>query len=1454
MRSKFVLNVLLASLVPVVFAANPTERRWIAVDGFVNDVSSWSDNTPPVQGSATDCGEMAHFRGTGDKTVRMPATGWTDTGVYYFAKDILDGSTLTFDATDSWWLFAPGRYYSGWQVFTLSGGAVAGVSYPHILEVSLKNGATATAPVFKLTDGVVKLVKDAACGTVLSLERGEWNFRDSDGTVTSQNQLTLFKAEGSSAEDRFVLQAGSSLRASDVSLTPGSAIPSARFLVEGGAHLIDNLTIGAAKDAAKGDSTTPVVAELAGGSLTAGTVVVGRRSTTGENHLVVTNDAVFAVGMLEIGKSAKGATVALKGSSRTTVSRDLHLASAMLKIADDADVTVEGWFYPNIGMAAGDRSETIVGGRARLRLMAENDRGAEAGALYFGGSNTDSSSSVASVKITDDAWVETAARTTIGNVSAASNVLEICGNGTFVNTDDYGIILGRGKGGRGYLVVRDNATVNLTGGFSSLALSGDLQWGDNLGSEERVDILGGTVTGAAGLSLAGTNAWVNLAGGTTTFKTWSVSGEPKYKITDEDWVLPTNTIHVTGGIHAVSGYNNSSVSIAIGSTNGNTRILFEGGEVNASSMLQVGCAAMAGNPAVLTMAGGRLTLAQKNNAATGDSKVMVGQPSGSKGRIELLGGEIIANSIRGGSGQSTLIADGGSFTVLNTVAGDWALSRFTTASLGAKGLTVNVPAGLTAVNRQTFTDLEDAAGLFVKSGVGTLVTSNASAHAQTRVDAGVLVYAAGVTQFGRRLAIEENAFVLVDVPAEVGEHHVLTLAAELSADELLRVQPQVWATGFDYVMSQRTEGGVTTVVCTVAAGGPAARTVTEATAYDTPQTLATGLSVAANVSVTFNAPVTVVGTELVVDVAAGAVVTFAQPISSAVTAVRKVGAGRVAFTAVNPGFLGTWTQDGGVFDVQEKDFGVSSTGLTIVKDTFRYADSDAGTFDAPVLVAAGTPQKRVVANIEQDLTVTRGWNSTGGGLVKTGAGTLTIVEPRGTFSLNTGSVAAGDDALGSVPADGSSPADAAKVQNNATAGAALQVLSGVVRVMGVGADVTTVNNQQTIYVGTGFVSTAQPGLEISDCTYVADGTTRSTILAAGTKAADFNAPYLFIRDAVYKSHRMLLGSRSPSVDVYPTVTIVNSTVTFESGFNVGQNNDKIHPRLTLDNSTVTQYRLGYAMGHYFCRDFDVTLTNNAVLNATYTSNAGGNWHGVRFESGAWGTLRVTTGSKIQTSRIESLNTEATAERHVDFIFDGGILEMTSDNSGVTARTVFAVPAHQGFTSTGAGMEVALAEGVTHTFATPFRGEAAVMKTGAGVLAVDAVSDGEPVFRGTGDVVVREGVIDLGGQVETTAAFVGAGGVVRNGTCAVKVPASATTLLELGDATTVGRVVLPLPDAGWENGQKVPVAAIADGAAVSVANGCKVETGDATMRGIAAVVGGQVVVTVETRKGVTIFIR
>ncbi len=1436
----------LGGLAGTVCAANPTERRWSVAEGFVDAATSWQNGTPPAQGTDDAAGEMAFFTGAGDKTVRFPAGGWTDRGVFYFAKGLADGTTLTFDATGTSWTFAPGTYFSTWQVFTLCGDNHSGISYPHILQVTATSQKVAE-PIFTLTDGVVRLFKHTAQGNVLSLECGTWDFTRTGASGT--DYLLFFNAE-QGGTDEVVLRAGTSLRTPGVRLNPNAGLAGARFRVEGGAHALGTVVVGGAKET----SATPVLFEMAAGTVAADAVRVGNRTTSSDNRLALRGTAALTTESLTVSDSGAGATVDLADQATLAVTKDLLFrptvegAVATLVATNDAAVTVVGFVRPNYGAAAA-RSELVLGGRARLRTTATHDANG-GGGLTFGTLSTEHRDAVARLVVTDDAVVETASRTTIGQVSAASNVIEVCGNGTFVNTSsDGGLILGRASGGRGFLVVRENGTVRLAG---PLALSGNLKYGDNLGGVARVDILGGTVS-ASSLSLDGTNAWANLAGGTTSFRTWSVGGEPPHNVPSEGWTLPTNTVRVTGGTHAVSGYSSSNTSITIGATNGNAQVVLEGGEVTASALLAVGIPNMTGNPALLTVTGGRLALAQKDGLANGDAKIMVGQSGGAKGRFVFTGGEVVANSIRGGSGTSEFIADGGTFTVQNAVEGEWALSRLNAARLDAQGLTVNVPQGVRAIVRQTFTDLEGADGLFAKEGIGTLVVSNASEHARTVVSGGALVLGSGVRRFGRRLSIAADAFVLVDVPAEVGAYDVFTLEQELGADELARIQPEAWAAGRDYVFSQRTEDGVTTVVCTVAEGGPAEVSVSETTTFTEAQTLATRLTVGANVAATFQAPVTFVGTELVIDVAAGGVVTFEQPVASVCTAVRKTGAGRVVFRTANPAFRGTWRQEGGVFDVRHADF-AAAAGLSLATDTLAYTGAEPGTFAAKATVDGGSAQKRVVVDTARDFTFAGGFDSLGGGLVKTGAGALTLVEPAGTFFLNTGSVASSDQSLASVPADGAAPPDASHYENSSVAGAGLQILSGAVRVKGAGRNATTVRNEQTIFVGTAYAPASEVGLEISDCTYVADGTARSTFLATGTAAADFTAPYLSLRAAAYVSHRLQLGAGTPKVDVYPTVTMVDSTVTFESGFNVGCANDRVHPRLVLDNTQVTQYRNGYAEGHRFYRDFSVTLTNGTLLNATYAAGAASSWHGLRFENGAWGTLRVTAGSKVQTSRIESLNDGATDGKHVDFIFDGGTLEMTADASGVEAKTAFAAPEVQGFTATGAGMEVLLAEGVVHTFATPFRGDGDIVKTGAGTLALAAVADNGPVFRGTGDVVVRDGTLDLGGLVETDVACVGAGGVVSNGTCAVKAVVGAETLLRIGAGTMIGRVVVDAEADALAHGQKIPVARIEPGADVAVAEGCAVQTPNRDLRGTVSVEGDAVVVTLQTRKRFFIILR
>lgn len=1347
-------------------AADPTARRWTAAEGFVNAAASWEGGVMPAQGTAAAAGEMALFTGAGDKTVRFPSGGWTDRGVYHLARGLADGATLVFDATGTSWTFAPGAYFSNWQIFTLCGDSAGGANYPHLLQVTA-TGGTVEEPIFTLTDGVVRFEKNSMDGNVLTLARGTWDFMRTGKTGTAD--LLFFAAERG-ATDRVVLCAGSSLRAPAVSLQPNGTLDAARFCIAGGAHAVSNL------------------------SFKAGGATAGRTCMT----MQLTGGALDVGGELVVG--------------------------------DRADRAATNWLE-----AAGD---------ARLTTMGALRLGADVGARDRTGANV--------LAVAGRAVVETRGGTTIGHGSPAENLLDVAGDGVYADASTLGIVLGRASGARGRLVVRENGTLRLTGnGTGSLTLSGNLEWGDNLGGETRVDVLGGTVYGERALIVGGTNAWVRLAGGETSFRTWEVKGEPRYRIDDPDWTLPTNTVEITGGVHEVRGVNGSNTSIAIGATNGNACVRLAGGELRAVALLAVGVPNMTGAPALLSVSGGTLALAPKG----GDAKVMVGQASGAKGRLELRGGEIVANSVRGGSGQSTLVADGGMFTVRGAVAGDVALSRLTEARLGAKGLTVNVPQGVRAVCRQEFADLDGAEGRFVKDGVGALVVSNASAHARTVVQRGRLVVGAGVARFGRTLEIGPEAGVFVAVPGDAGTHDVLTLDAPLSDAELARLAPEIWAEGRSYAMKQTTAEGRTVVQCVVTEGVPEGRTFAEDATFETAQTLATRLAVASGASVTFKAPVACIGGKLVLDVPAGATVTFEQPVSSVATEVEKIGAGRVVFKAANPSFLGRWTQGGGVFDVRHAAFAPGADALALCADTLAYAGESPGVLAAPVVVGAASPQARVVLRADADVTAAGGWTSTGGGLVKTGAGALTLLQPAGEFRLNAGDAAAGDTALTVVPADGAAPPDASAEFFGNIAEAGLQILSGRVRVAGAGRAATTVANRQSIFVGTGWSGQeAEAGLEIADCTYRADGTARGTHIGAGVASAAFPSPSLAVTNAQFETFRVYLGDAAAKADVRPAARFADAVVKMESGFEVGAASDRVHPSLTLDNAQVTQRRDGYAEGHRFHRDFAVVLTNQSLLSATYTEKAGKDWHGLRFEAGAWGVLRVTAGSTIQTSRLEMLNDGATAARHVDLIFDGGALELTADASGEEARTAFAAPDVQGFTATGAGMEVRLGAGVAHAFATSFRGDGDLVKTGAGTFRCAAVADGKPVFRGEGDVVVQEGALDLGGLAETNVCFVGAGGVVSNGTCAVKAAPDAAALLRVGAGTTLARLVVAGDAAALADGQKVPVAQVEPGADVALAPGCAVQTPDPNLRGVAAVEGDRVVVTLQTRRRLFILVR
>jgi len=133
---------------------------------------------------------------------------------------------------------------------------------------------------------------------------------------------------------------------------------------------------------------------------------------------------------------------------------------------------------------------------------------------------------------------------------------------------------------------------------------------------------------------------------------------------------------------------------------------------------------MSASPNVFYQAGGVV------DNAKGDTYggTVIAQQNTSQGKLILDGGRFVTVAIRGGAGTSTFLANGGT-----VVAGmnnpNWGFfNGITTAKVGPKGLTMEVPdkrKGI-AIN-QAMSNQDGGEGLFTKTGAGTLTFSTADA-------------------------------------------------------------------------------------------------------------------------------------------------------------------------------------------------------------------------------------------------------------------------------------------------------------------------------------------------------------------------------------------------------------------------------------------------------------------------------------------------------------------------------------------------------------------------------------------------------------------------------------------------------------------------------------------------------------------------------------------------------
>lgn len=1504
------------------FADGPFYRDWIAADGYANSPANWSDGVLPAST------EAPRFNGSGSYTVRFPSGGYTLPGKFTTVRELVDGGTVTFDATEGDWLQQSDFYESSWQAFMVC--ANNGGSWPHILNVT---GATGGKPLFRLSGGKVRFTRNASSGSVLELLDGTWNFYDPTGTPNTTHGLALVNAILADSGSKVILQPGSSLRAANLYVDGGT--PNSRVVVNGGEHKIWNaIQIGRNDPASLGSDYLPTL-QVSGGSveLMSGRFSIASRSNysaqlllDGTGRVAISNESLSLAAA-----SASTGIVSLADDSEIHVASNLLMSShaqckSILSLAGSSAVTVENEIL--VGDGSGSESEIALSGSSRLvqNLAADVIRlSRSSGAKSRLGLGGESSAVLAGLL-------------TLGGTADAESTVVISNNASLTVTHPTGISIGRYSRSKGLLRMQDNARLYLpnatTSGNGGICLSGsNNQWGNNMSAESRLVMEGGLIDAPDGLLiLCGTNSFVTLAGGETRFSKWNIRGDAN-TISSEGWVAPTNTILVTGGNHTVG--SSSGSEFLVGDSGTMACLDVRGGTVTAFGVMNVGVNATGSGCAVFSLSGtGRVVMNRKSNAAV----VSVANAASASARAELKGGELVTSSIKGGAGTSELFADGAKMT-LNGTDSTAAIYGFTTAELGAGGLTLDTD-GFDSAVTQSFADASGAAGLFTKSGKGTLTATAASGHARTRVAGGTLATA---NAFGR--SIEVAAGATLDITGATGltfENVVLGMAAAsqgatvagdwaspiavsgtlsiagktglLLADattartielfrvsgtfdlgELANLEVVNVSSAHGYEFTATDDNGTTVVSLaisavevtdntwtgaegsawatenftsaptslhryvfpsdaatksvTVPAGGATARGLSVAGDYSFQGgtlALMDGISVTSG-SATLGNSIDLKGNQ-VFDVAADTTLALNGPLSSQTIGVTRTGNGAFVLGAANADFYGSWSLAGGFHRFADgAAFGaVGDTPVTLVSGTLQYSGATPGTLSRPLVVAGASDQSRVVIDAGVGLMLSNGFNSTHGGLVKTGAGTLEIVCPEGTIALGTGNANNGDGAVSSVPDNGTSPSGSS---SGATAG--LDILDGTLRITGAGKDKTTVSQTQKTWIGTGYSGQSAPvALEIEDVKYIQGGASRQLVVGGGVAPGCDDVPTLRVNNSALSGNTLQFGNGTAFS--YPTVAVTNSTVELIYEITIGQASDNVHPVLRIGaGGIVRQSRpTGSATGIVLNRNVDVEVSGGGVLETI--KGTGETNCGVKFNSGAFGRMRFTDGGRLRTYMFTVANSP-TEEKHMSLEFDGGVLEMTGD--GVTS---LGSSEYQVFTVGENGMEVAIGDGVSHGFATPFTGAGAVVKTGAGAMKLlPSEVPLHDMIEADGGLEVREGVVDLGGGTISVSAIRG-GGTVTNGTLTGVIVARPGDegVLTLGENLTAGsgvKVNVQADDpADLSRGDVIRVAVV-DGATVDVsAWRCRVANSE--LRGECSLVGNTVYVTLKPRQGLTLIIK
>ena len=677
------------------------------------------------------------------------------------------------------------------------------------------------------------------------------------------------------------------------------------------------------------------------------------------------------------------------------------------------------------------------------------------------------------------------------------------------------------------------------------------------------------------------------------------------------------------------------------------------------------------------------------------------------------------------------------------------------AMLGARGLTFDTGRHDVVID-QAFTAADGASeATFTKTGPGTLTVRRNSDHPRTHVAAGRLAFAADATRFGCRLSLargvclvlpeegcltaDEIAFegelcLMAPAVSELGTPRaVLKLKTPLTDQQLAHLVVVNGEDGKAYAFKGAEDGTVSLTVTEAVAGtrtwtGTAGTSWHEEENWD-PAAVPTGgddvtvaasatLAVAdlaavrslavgagASVAVTGKGPIRVGAG---VDVPEGASLDWAVPLLGVGGAFEKRGAGQLTVSGDQGATMqNDWRLVGGrtVF-TSGAALGADTTSaaaLTLSNNTFRYT-GEAAEVRRPVTLLGELP---CMFDIVGDLTFRdfrMAFAQGDAGLVKTGAGTLTLQVPSGTTTL---SVLTASPRKGNVDVTGVfAPSAAGEVANWDGAGQ-FSVLDGCVEIVGAGKAASTVNQEhQGSIGGSGWSSATAPELRLRDVTFKQGGNGGYHLLMDQQTVAGSKGARLVLDNADMECNGLYVGFNKKNGNaetVRPSLAITNGTLKITWQLNIPSDGGAGMAPVVRVGAGGRICRTGDTKsgGVWFSHTLDARFEDGGTLEVAQPQC-------VYFGGSATGEVVFARGGGLTTSRFLALNGTTSAA----LVFDGGFAAFTQDG-GISAGT----PTATCLRADAGGGELRVGAGVSHALALPLTGTGTFTKTGAGTLVL-----------------------------------------------------------------------------------------------------------------------------------------